>query len=215
MPGSGIPGWFFWEDGDPGTMHEPLVVLTDRKGLTWIGVNALFYSLVLIPFNQYQWEIAGIALRPAAVLPVVCGILWGPAAAWGLGIGNIAGDLFGSWSPMSILGFLINFLEPYLAYLLWHRLMRGRSLRLDARALGSFWLVTLVVTFACMLLLAAGGTIFFGRPFLSKFISYFGNNIFWAMAAGPVLLLLLLGPALQNRLVYGREWERRLSSGIP
>jgi energy-coupling factor transport system substrate-specific component len=51
--------------------------------------------LVLIPFNQYHQEISGIAVRPAAVVPVVAGILRGPAAAWGLGIGNIAGDWFG------------------------------------------------------------------------------------------------------------------------
>ncbi len=196
-------------------MHELAAVLTDRKGLTWIGINAVFYVLVLIPFNQYSWEIAGIGLRPAAVLPVVCGILWGPAAAWGLGIGNVAGDLFGSWSPMSIFGFLVNFLEPFLAYLAWHRLMRGHAVRTSARALGAFWVAGFGVTLACMLLLAAAGTAFFSRPFLPKFVSYFGNNIFWTMAAGPVLFILLLGPALRNRLVYGKEWDRRTGPAGP
>jgi len=191
-------------------MHELAEVLTDRKGQTWIVVTALFYVLVLVPFNQYHWEIAGIALRPAAVLPVVCGILWGPAAAWGLGLGNVTGDLFGSWSLMSIFGFLINFLYPYLAYRLWHRLMKGREIRMDAFCLGSFWAVTFVTTLFCMFLLAASGTIFFARPFESKFISYFGNNIFWAMIAGPILLRLMFVPAFRNGLVYGREWDRRL-----
>ncbi len=192
-------------------MHELAEVLTDRKGLTWIVVTALFYVLVLVPFNQYHWEIAGIALRPAAVLPVVCGILWGPAAAWGLGLGNVTGDLFGSWSLMSIFGFLINFLYPYLAYRLWHRLMKDHEIRRDPFCLGCFWAVTLVTTFFCMLLLAASGTIFFGRPFESKFISYFGNSIFWAMIAGPILFRLMFVPAFRNGLVYGREWDRRLT----
>lgn len=192
-------------------MHELAAVLANRKGLTWIAVNALFAVLVLIPFNQYHWEIAGIALRPAAVLPVACGILWGPAAAWGLGIGNVAGDLFGSWSYMSIFGFLINFLYPYLAYLLWHRMMKGHEIHPDYFAMGCFWEVTLVATFICMLLLAACGTIFFARPFESKFISYFGNNIFWAMIAGPILFWLMFEPAFRNGLVYGREWDLRLT----
>lgn len=192
-------------------MHELAEVLTDRKGLTWIVVTALFYVLVLVPFNQYHGEIAGITLRPAAVLPVVCGILWGPAAAWGLGLGNVTGDLFGSWSLMSIFGFLNNFIYSYLAYRLWHWLMKSHEIRMDLFCLGAFWAVTLVTTIFCMLFLAASGTIFFARPFESKFISYFGNSIFWAMIAGPILFRLTLEPAFRNGLVYGREWDRRLT----
>jgi energy-coupling factor transport system substrate-specific component len=191
-------------------MHELAEVWTDRKGLAWIAVTALLYALILIPFNQYHWEIAGITLRPAAVLPVVFGILWGPAAAWGLGIGNVAGDLFGgSWSGMSLFGFLNNFFYSYLSYLLWHRLMRGHSTRMDAFGLGGFWVVTLVTTFVCLFLLAASGTLFFGRPFESKFISYFGNSIAWAMLGGPILFRLLAGPACESGFVYGKEWEKR------
>src|SRR5512138_483811 len=105
-------------------MHELASVLTDRKGLQWIAVSAILYAAILIPFNQLHADIWGIPVRPAAALPVILGILWGPAAAWGLGIGNIAGDLFGSWSPMSLAGFFINVLYPYLSYRLWHGLVR-------------------------------------------------------------------------------------------
>jgi energy-coupling factor transport system substrate-specific component len=191
-------------------MHELAEVWTGRTGLVWITVTAVLYALVLIPFNVVQWNVAGISLRPAAALPVVFGILWGPAAAWGMGIGNIAGDLFGSWSPMSIFGFLINFLYPYLAYLLWHRLMDGHPVQVDRFALSRFLLVTFFTTLACMFLLAACGTILFGRPFVSKFIGYFGNGIVWGMVAGAVLFCLALGPALEKGWVYGREWKRRM-----
>ncbi|MDD1686319.1 QueT transporter family protein [Methanoregula sp.] len=189
-------------------MHELLRVLSDRKGQAWILVTALFYVLVLVPFNQYQWVIAGISVRPAAILPVVCGIFWGPAAAWGLCTGNIVGDLFGSWSPMSIVGCIANFLYPYISYRLWHRLMQGREIRMDTYALGCFWAVTFLVTFACMLLLAVCGTLFFGRPFESKFYSYFSNSIIWAMIGGPILFWLLYEPAVRNRFVYGDQWNR-------
>jgi hypothetical protein len=190
-------------------MHELAGVWTDRKGLKWIAVSALLYALVLIPFNQLHWDFWGIPVRPAAALPVVCGIFWGPAAAWGFGIGNIAGDLFGSWSPMSITGFLVNFLYPYLSYMLWHRLENSRDGRMDRNSLARFLGVTFVTTLACMALLAASGTLFFSRPFESKFISYFANSIVWAMVAGPVLFRLCLEKAVRNGLVYGREWDRK------
>ena len=190
-------------------MHELAAVWTDRKGLQWIAVSAVLYALVLIPFNQLQWNVAGIPVRPAAALPVVFGILWGPAAAWGLGIGNVAGDLFGSWSPMSIVGFLINFLYPYLACLLWHRLVKERKVHTDRTGIAYFLGVTFVTTLACMALLAACGTIFFSRPFESKVISYFGNSIVWAMVAGPALFWLIIETAVREGLVYGREWDRK------
>ncbi len=193
------------------SMHELAAVWTERKGLLWIAVTAFLYALILIPFNQSGWTIAGISIRPAAALPVLLGILFGPAAAWGLGIGNIAGDFYGSWSPMSIFGALINFLYPYLSYLLWHRLMKGHEIHVDQRSIGCFLLVSLVATFLCMFLLAACGTIFYGRPFESKFISYFGNNILWATTVGTVLFWLAFEPAIRKGLVYGSEWSRRLS----
>ncbi len=190
-------------------MHELAGVWTERKGLILIALSAVIYVLVLIPFNQVHVDIWGISLRPAAALPVVFGILWGPAAAWGLGIGNVAGDLFGSWSPMSLFGFLINFLYPYISYLLWHRLMKNHDIRMGTYSIGCYWIVSFVVTLACMVLLAACGTIFFGRPFESKFVSYFGNNFLWVMTAGAVIFWLALDKAIRKGLVYGREWAGR------
>ena len=190
------------------SMHELAEVWTRKQGLTWIAVTAILYALVLIPFNQIHWDVAGIPIRPAAALPVVFGILWGPAAAWGLGIGNIAGDFSGSWSLMSSLGFLINVLYPYLSYLLWHRLMKGHELRMNHYRLAVFLLVTFVTTLTCLALLAACGTIFFNRPFESKFLGYFGNSIVWAMIAGPVIFSWIFTKAVRNGWVYGREWNR-------
>ena len=189
-------------------MHELAAVFADRGGLKWIGVTAIVYALILIPFNHLGLEFAGVSIRPAAALPVVFGILWGPAAAWDLGIGNIAGDLFGSWSPMSVFGFLVNVITPYLSYLLWHRVMKSREIRSDRQSLSRYILVSCAVLFSCMAVLAACGTIFFGRPFVAKFISYFGNNVMWALTAGSLLFWLILGPAVRKGLVYGKEWAK-------
>ncbi|HTY14172.1 MAG TPA: QueT transporter family protein [Methanoregulaceae archaeon] len=192
-------------------MHELVRAWTERKGLALIAATALVNALVLIPFNQLQWVVAGIAIRPAAALPVVLGILFGPAAAWGLGIGNIAGDLFGSWSPMSIPGFVINVLYPYVSYLLWHRIMKGHEIRTDLYSIGSFLSVTIVSTLVCMALLALAGTLFFARPFEAKFISYFGNNIVFALTFGTAIYWLVLERAFHGGFVYGRKWDERKS----
>jgi hypothetical protein len=195
-------------------MHELAAVWADRNGRIWIGATALFYVLLLIPFNYPTVSIFGISLRPAAFMPVPLGILFGPAAAWGLGIGNIVGDYFGgSWSAMSIFGLLINILIPYLSYRLFHRLMRGQAIRRTAHTIACFLAVSFVVVCSCMVLLAAFGTIFFDRPFLSKATSYIGNNLFWAMVVGPLFFWLVIDAALRNNFVYGREWERRVGKG--
>ena len=197
-------------------MHELAAVWTDRNGRIWIGVTALFYVLVLIPFNYPGTEIFGIPLRPAAFLPVTLGILFGPAAAWGLGLGNLAGDFFGgSWSAMSIFGFFINLLIPYLSYRLFHRLMRGQAIRRNYQTLVCFLAVSLIVICSCMVLLAACGTIFFDRPFLGKVISYVGNNLFWAILIGPAFFWLVIDTALRNTIVYGSEWASRAGKDRP
>jgi energy-coupling factor transport system substrate-specific component len=191
-------------------MHELATVWTDRNGRIWIGATALFYVLVLIPFNDPGIDIFGISLRPAAFMLVTFGILFGPAGAWGIGIGNIVGDFFGgSWSAMSIFGFLINVLIPYLSYRIFHHLMRGQSIRRDFRTFACFLAVSLVVITSCMVLLAACGTLFFDRPFLAKVTGYVGNNLFWAMVVGPAFFWLVIDAALRNNLVYGHEWAMR------
>lgn len=195
-------------------MHELAAVWADRNGRIWIGATALFYVLLLIPFNYPSVDIFGIALRPAAFMPVPLGILFGPAAAWGIGIGNIVGDYFGgSWSAMSIFGFLINVLIPYLSYRFFHRLMRGQNIRRDSPTIASFLIVSLIVVCTCMVLLAACGTVFFDRPFLAKATSYIGNSLFWAMVVGPLFFWLVIDAALRNNFVYGREWTLRGGKG--
>lgn len=195
-------------------MHELVSAWTDRNGRIWIGATALFYVLVLIPFNYPGIDIFGFSLRPAAFMLVTLGILFGPAGAWGLGIGNIAGDFFGgSWSAMSIFGFFINVLIPYLSYRLFFHLMRGRAIRRDYRTIVCFLAVSFIVISTCMALLAACGTVFFDRPFLAKAASYLGNNLFWAMVVGPGFFWLVVDTALRTNQVYGREWALRDGAG--
>lgn len=50
------------------------------------------YMLFLLPTKSIA-IIPGITeIRPASLLPVVFGLLFGPAGAWGSAIGNLGGD---------------------------------------------------------------------------------------------------------------------------
>ncbi|OGL42590.1 MAG: hypothetical protein A2161_08835, partial [Candidatus Schekmanbacteria bacterium RBG_13_48_7] len=57
--------------------------------------------------------------------PVVFGILFGPAGAWGSGIGNVIGDFFGTLGPGSFFGFFGNFFYAFCAYQIWDHLFDG------------------------------------------------------------------------------------------
>jgi energy-coupling factor transport system substrate-specific component len=77
------------------------------------------YAALLIPFKGFVL-IPGITeIRPASALPIVLGLLFGPAGAWGSAIGNLIGDFFGTLGIGSLFGFVGNFMFAYVPYKLW------------------------------------------------------------------------------------------------
>ena len=90
-----------------------------------VAVCAAIYGAALIAFKTAIPFIPGITeLRVANIFPMVFGLLFGPAGAWGTAIGNLMGDLFGGTiGPGSIAGFVGNFLLGYLPYAMWTRLI--------------------------------------------------------------------------------------------
>ena len=85
-------------------------VWQDTRLIVLTAQIAAVYAAILIPFKVGIPLIPGFAeLRPANAIPIVTSLLFGPAAAWGAGIGNIIGDCFGTLGPASVFGFLGNF----------------------------------------------------------------------------------------------------------
>ncbi len=108
-------------------MRELLEVWRNTRLLVQVAVTAALYAAVLIPFKAVAVIIPGITeLRPANAVPIVCALLFGPAAAWGAAFGNLIGDFFGTLGPGSIFGFIGNFLYAYVPYRVWgvYRLAR-------------------------------------------------------------------------------------------
>ncbi len=105
-------------------MHDIFSVWSKTKQIVIVAITAAVYAGTLIPFKPIQIIPGLTELRPASVIPVLFGILFGPAAAWGSAIGNLIADFFGMLSPASVFGFIANFLFSYVAFLLWRSFVR-------------------------------------------------------------------------------------------
>lgn len=171
-----------------------LVVLT--------SVLAAIYAAAVIPFKAFTIFPGISEVRPGVVFPPVFSILFGPAAAWGAAIGNTIGDLFGSFGPGSLFGFLGNLLYGYLPYRIWRAWNRGEP---RFRTPGDWLVFGLAVTTAaaaCALVVAWGVDLLGLVPFkwLAGFI--FTNNLLIGIVLGPPLLIAIYPRVARMNMLY-------------
>lgn len=171
------------------------------------AVVAALFAAVLLPFKGFQ-IIPGVSeLRPANVLPVVFGLMFGPAGAWGVAIGNLVGDVFGgTFGPGSAFGFAGNFLFGFLSYKLWGNLgplssgeeptMNSPHQVLELAAIG------VAGSTVCAATIAWGLEVLQLFPFSvpGTFIAL--NNIVAAVVLGPPLLYLVYPRVKAQGLLY-------------
>lgn len=189
--------WYFelrhvWQD-------TRLIVLTAQI--------AAIYAAILIPFKVGIPLIPGFAeLRPANAIPIVASLLFGPAAAWGAGIGNVIGDCFGTLGPASLFGFLGNFLYGYVPYLLWGNLgplssKKEPVIRSWRQGL-EFVVVCVVASWICAATIGWGVELLGLLPSSILTPAIFFNNVVMALVLGPPLLLFLYPRVKQWGLCY-------------
>ena len=177
------------------------------------AVAAAVYAAVLIPFKAIPIVPGLTEIRPAAALPPVCSILFGPAGAWGAAFGNLIGDFFGMLGIGSLFGFVGNFLYGYIPYRAWRALSDQEPAKLSLAG----W-VKLLVSFllgagACALVIAWGVDLFGLAPFkvLVNIIAI--NNGLMALMVSPFLVLILY-PMIKNfGLLYTDLLEPEPRSG--
>lgn len=101
-------------------MKEICLMWKYTRMVILVALSAAIYAAVLIPLKGFAL-IPGITeIRLANVFPVIFGLMFGPAGAWGAAIGNMIGDLFGGtlgWG--SIFGFIGNFYLGFIPYKMW------------------------------------------------------------------------------------------------
>jgi energy-coupling factor transport system ATP-binding protein len=175
----------WWDDLTDVWRDTRLIVLTAQI--------AAIYAAILIPFKAGIPLIPGfVELRPANAIPIVASLLFGPAAAWGAGIGNVIGDCFGTLGPASVFGFLGNFFFGYLPYVLWGHLgwlSSGKPPVVKAwRQMLEYGVVCVIASAACAGIIGWGVEWLGLLPFVILAPAIFFNNIVMGIFLGPPLL---------------------------
>ena len=165
------------------------------------------YMLFLLPSKSVQ-IIPGITeIRPATLLPVLFGLLLGPAGAWGSAIGNLGGDFFGTLSAGSFFGFIGNFMYAYIPYKLWRhiKLKHGedRSITVNSpRRLVQFGLISFISSTACAVIIAWGLDLLKLARFTSLSIIITLNNSVITLLLGPIVLPIIYSIVKKNKLLW-------------
>jgi len=178
-------------------MNEVFDMWKYTKMVVLVALSAAIYAALLIPFKALVLIPGFTEVRPANALPVVLGLLFGPAGAWGCAIGNLIGDFFGTLGIASLFGFLGNFYAAYVPYKLWSKLgiidkKDEDSLMLDnTKKIVNFVVTAILSSMSCALIVAWGCEALKLVPFaaLATIISL--NNAVPSIVLGIPLMLVL------------------------
>jgi energy-coupling factor transport system substrate-specific component len=167
-------------------MKEVLTMWRHTQMVVLVALSAAIYAAVLIPFK-------GFPLVPG--FPIVFGLLFGPAGAWGAAIGNLIGDFFGTLSLGSLGGFVGNFFLALLPYKMWSVFFRrdeNMEENVDSgKKFGVFILLVLLASAVCAAIIAWWLDLLGFFPFIVFFALIFFNNAVMGGVLGPILLLAL------------------------
>lgn len=188
-------------------MRELFTLWRHTRMVVLVSLVGALYAAILIPFKVGIVIIPGITeVRPANVIPVVCSLMFGPAAAWGAAFGNLIGDFFGTLGPGSFFGFIGNAVFGYIPYKVWGRMgplssKRDADIR-SARQLLEYWLAALLASLACAVFIGWGVHILRIAPFALVANAIALNNFLVAAVLGPPLLAVLYPRVRQWGLLW-------------
>lgn len=165
-------------------MTEIFSPFKSKHKLLQTGLCALIFIGMAVPFKVMVLIEGFTEVRPVNAVPVVAGLLLGPAGAWGCAVGNVIADLFGTFSTASILGFFGNFIAAYLPYKLWHYFIKGTPNVKSFKNILLYTFVSVSAAFATAILLGCG---------LDVFLGMWMPQVFWIVALNDLGFPILLG----------------------
>lgn len=177
-------------------MKEVFKMWKYTKMVVLVALSAGIYAAVLIPFKGFV-IIPGITeFRPASALPVVLGLLFGPAGAWGAAIGNLIGDFFGSLGIGSLFGFVGNFMFAYIPYKIWTNLVVAKDENKEPEVKGGkkifgYILAAILGSAACALIIGWGLELLGMVPFAALGSIITLNNSIPSIVLGLPLIMVL------------------------
>ena len=179
-------------------MKDIFSVFKEKRWIARMVIAGVLFLACAASFRMMLSLVPGMTeVRPANMIPVVFGILWGPAAAWGISIANAISDILVSHSPVQVWlpGFFINFFYAYLPYKMWYSIDYKRNGIVKPRLgkvydiLKFIWICfvdSLVTTVLLALLFEYLGF----QSYSSSAVLLFFNNFDFAVVLGiPVILV--------------------------
>ena len=176
-------------------MKEAFAMWRHTQMVVLVALSAAIYAALLIPFKGIPLVPGFIEIRPANAFPVVFGLLFGPAGAWGAAIGNLIGDFFGTLSLGSISGFVGNFFLALLPYKMWGTYFRrGENMESNVdsgKKFGVYVALALLASVACAVMISWFIDSLGLVPFTAALVLITANNAIMSIVLGPILLLAL------------------------
>lgn len=136
-------------------------------------------------------------IRPANAIPIIAGLLCGPAGAAGCAVGNLAADCFGSLSWASVLGVLGNFAAAWLPWRLWYVMSREKPNVHTCKNLGIFACLSLISALTVAWFLSFGLELFFGSWIENIYRYIFNNNFLFSLGLGLPLFIVLTSDSVK------------------
>lgn len=160
------------------------------------AICAAVYAATLIPFKGFVLIPGVTEIRPAAVLPVLFGLLFGPAGAWGIAIGNFIADLAGGTFGINcIFSFWGNFMLAYIPYRFYFVINGKEYLRkkiLRYKDIILYFGILIISSAFCGALIAYGQVVFKILPFHIMFVIILINDTLVPAILGIPLYNLLM-----------------------
>ncbi len=174
------------------------------------AVTAALYVVILLPFKFATLFPGFTEIRPGAAIPVVCSLLFGPAAAWGAAVGNLVGDVLGGMlTPGSIGGFIGNFCYGWLPFLIWRAFTRDEPRPTTPIHLAIYLFACAVSAAACAACIAPALYLMQVPVWKAITTTIFFNNTLMSGVFGLILLLLLY-PSVKS---LGLTYDQLVSAG--
>lgn len=170
--------------------------------VVFTAICASLYAAILIPFNALL-VIPGVSqIRPANAVPVVCSFLFGPAAAWGAGIGDLISEFFIGLGPGDFFGAIGNFLYGMVPYKVWEVISSGRPVPKTPLAWLQFTFTVFLASALCAVFIGWGLNLLGFIPFSVLGTIVLFNNFISSMLFAPLLLAVIYPRVARGRLLY-------------
>jgi len=173
-------------------MRENFTLFGYTMMIVFFALSTAFYAVLLWLFALLPiWIIPAItSLRPGNAVPIVCSLLWGPAAAWGTAFGNLIGyDIMGGALTLgSIGGFVGNWVMGFLPYFTWHKVFGEEPHCRSTTSLAKFEATNLLHSSACGMVISLWVELIGFVPFAFISIIITFNNFLHTLFISPILM---------------------------